>query len=99
MRLAARTDKNQTEIVKMARSFGASVQHLHTIGKGCPDILVGFRGKNFLWEIKDGSKPPSKQKLTRDEMDWHYAWQGSVQIITCVDDVIAILSKVPTSYA
>lgn len=31
---AARVDQNQAEIVAALRKAGASVQHLHTIGKG-----------------------------------------------------------------
>jgi hypothetical protein len=47
------------------------VQPLHTIGQGCPDLLVGYRGKWSLIELKDGSKPPSQRKLTVDELEWH----------------------------
>ncbi|HJP47915.1 hypothetical protein [Acinetobacter venetianus] len=46
MRRAAKIDANQTEIVKALRKFGASVQSLASTGKGCPDLLVGFRGMN-----------------------------------------------------
>ena len=47
-----RVDMNQPEIVADLRGIGATVQHLHMVGKGCPDILVGFRGNNWLFEIK-----------------------------------------------
>jgi hypothetical protein len=57
MRRAARTDSNQTEIVATLRSLGCSVQMLHAVGAGCPDLLIGIDGQNLLLEIKDGSKP------------------------------------------
>lgn len=83
----AKTDTNQTEIVLALRSVGASVQCLHTIGKGCPDLLVGYRGQNFLLEVKRG-----KAKLTGDEPDWHEAWQGQVAIVRDVAEALSVLS-------
>ena len=70
MRRAARIDRNQPDIIKALRYAGATVQPTHTLGKGCPDLLVGFRGENFLLEIKDGRKSPSHRKLTNDETTW-----------------------------
>ena len=84
-----RVDANQSEIVKVFRSFGYTVQTLHTVGKGCPDILVGNAGGNFLVEIKDGSKFPSQRKLTPDEKEWHENWRGQVVIIESIKDVMA----------
>jgi hypothetical protein len=82
MRLAANADSNQPEIVKQLRSVGVSVQCLHSMGKGVPDLLCGFRGKNALLELKDGSKPPSAQRLTTDERDWHAKWAGQVAVVS-----------------
>lgn len=89
-----RTDGNQTEIVETFRALGASVQHLHIVGKGCPDILVGYMGINSLIEIKDGSKPPSKQALTKEEAEWHDSWRGQVAIISTTDQAIEYLRKI-----
>jgi hypothetical protein len=66
-----RTDANQPAIVKALRKAGAFVQSLHTVGSGCPDLLV-IRGEVMrLLEVKDGSKPPSGRLLTEAESDWH----------------------------
>ena len=97
MRRIARTDSNQKEIVKALRGAGASVQHLHTLGKGCPDILVGFNGKNFLMEIKDGTKPHTKRSLTQLEREWHQHWQGQVTVLQSVVDALAILGIEPNT--
>jgi|GEM_PF-5567154 len=59
MRRSARIDRNQPEIVEALRKLGASVQPLHTAHDGIPDLLVGYQGRNFLLEVKDGTKPPS----------------------------------------
>ena len=96
MRRAAKVDANQKQIVEALRRVGCSVTHLHAVGSGCPDLLVGFRGKNILIEVKDGKKPPSKQKLTPDQIVWHSEWNGQVAVVNCVDDAIqAVIGKRP----
>ena len=93
MRRAAKVDDNQKSIVTALRRVGFSVLSLATIGKGCPDIVVGSNGKNFLFEIKDGSKPECKRKLTPDEIAWHEAWKGQVHTVLCAEEIIAIVLK------
>lgn len=83
-----RIDANQPEIVQELREAGVSIQHLHSVGHGCPDILAGFRGQNYLFEIKDGNKPPSKRKLTPDEEEWHLSWNGQVIVIHSAEDAL-----------
>ena len=55
MRRAAKVDANQAEIVQALRQIGAVVQSLAAVGNGCPDLLVGYRNRLFLLELKDGS--------------------------------------------
>lgn len=73
----ARVDANQPDIVEALRAAGARVQHIHIIGHGCPDILVAFRGRWYVAEIKD-----SRGQLTPDEVRWHedFSVQGPVHI-------------------
>ena len=92
MRRAAKIDANQTEIRKALRQVGASVQSLASTGKGCPDLLVGFRGVNWLLEIKDGQKVKSARKLTDDQVVWHESWRGRVYIVESVDQAISLLN-------
>ncbi len=93
VRRAAKIDANQTEIVKALRQVGASVQSLASTGKGCPDLLVGFRGVNWLLEIKDGQKVKSARKLTPDQVEWHESWCGQVHVIENIDQAIKLISK------
>jgi hypothetical protein len=86
---AAKVDANQKEIVEALRSIGATVQHLHAVAQGCPDLLVGRQGVNYLLEIKDGAKPPSGRKLTSDQVVWHSLWQGAAVVVKSVDEAIA----------
>ena len=91
MRQASKVDRNQAEIVKALRQAGATVQPLHAVGQGCPDLLVGWRGMNILIEVKDGSKSPSRRKLTGDQVDWHRMWTGQVDVVETVDQAIDLL--------
>lgn len=90
-RRAARVDDNQPEIVRAFQRMGATVQHLHAVGGGCPDLCVGFRGVNLFVEVKDGSKPPSARKLTPSQSEWHAAWKGQVAIVSSVEEAIDLL--------
>ena len=94
MRRAARVDANQPDIVKGLRAVGASVAHIHMVGQGLPDIIVGFRGVNYLLEIKDENKPPSKRRLTPDEKDWHDNWRGSVHVVNNEDEALRVIGAI-----
>lgn len=94
MRRKARIDANQPKIVKALRAVGASVAHIHMVGGGLPDIIVGYRGVNYLMEIKDGSKPPSKRRLTLDEQSWHDNWWGSVVVVNNEDEALRAIGAI-----
>lgn len=93
MRRRAKIDKNQPEIVKCLRDAGATVQSLSQMGHGVPDLLVGWRGKNFLFEVKDPNAQKCDRQLTDDEKAWHFGWCGQVEVVQFVEDVIRILDK------
>ena len=92
MARAKRIDDNQRAIVKALRSIpGCTVESLAAVGKGVPDLLCGFRGRNYLIEIKDGEKSPSRRKLTPAQVDWHQQWCGTVHIVTCYNDALEVI--------
>lgn len=93
MRRAARTDANQQEIVHGLRQSGCTVLDLSAVGCGCPDILVGRAGHNWLFEIKDGSKPPSARKLTIPEQAFFAMWRGNVQVVKSLDEAIDAINQ------
>lgn len=94
MRRAAKVDDNQADIVAALRYVGCSVTSLASVGRGFPDIIVGYDGKNYLMEIKDGNKPPSKRRLTPDEQAWQEAWRGQVAVVTSVEDAFMVMGFV-----
>jgi len=81
--MAKRVDSNQAEIVAALRKAGATVQDLHTIGKGCPDILVGYHGKNYIMEIKTAGG-----KFTKSEIKWHENWEGNFTTVSTSDSAL-----------
>ena len=91
MRRAAKVDANQADIVAALRMAGATVQPLHAVGKGCPDLLVGYQRVNYLLEVKDGSKVPSAQKLTEDQVEWHELWRGRSAVVNDVKSALTAI--------
>lgn len=88
---AKRTDDNQQEIVDQLRQLGVSVRHLHMVGDGCPDLLLGLRKLNFLIELKDSKKPPSKKKLTEDEQKFFDSWKGQVNKCETLEEILKVI--------
>jgi hypothetical protein len=75
----ARRDKNEPAIVDALEAFGASVIRSDAI-----DLIVGFRGKNFLLEVKSADnaalKDSQKKLLSK--------WAGDYKVVHCIDDAI-----------
>ena len=93
MRTAARRDDGENEIVKALRQAGAVVRVV-TQGDGIPDLLVGYNGFTILMEVKDGTKPPSKRKLTEAEEKFFAEWDGGMLVIVnSVDEAIETLNR------
>ena len=92
MSYASRTDRNQARVVKMLREIGCSVCLLHAVGGGVPDLLVGHRGHNYLLEVKDGDKPPSRRKLNKLQQAWHGAWRGQVDVVESGEEAVSLVT-------
>jgi hypothetical protein len=86
VRRAAKIDKGQQEIVEALRKAGASVTSLAEVGDGCPDLLVGFAGRNYLIEVKGpGATFTPKQKR------WHAAWGGVAHVARSANEALYII--------
>ena len=94
MRRAAKVDANQAEIVAGLRAIGATVQPLHMVGAGCPDLLVGWRGKNYLLEVKDFNASITDRKLRPSQVEWHDGWEGHVATVTTVRAALFVIGAV-----
>ena len=94
---AAKIDSNQVEIISYLRDKGCKVLHLHTL-KNCCDALVGYRGKLFLIEIKDGKKPKSQRQLTDGEKKFFAEWVDyPLFIVQSIEDCETILKTIELS--
>lgn len=84
-----RIDANQPAIVAALRNAGCSVAVTSDLGRGFPDLVVGRGGLTYLLEVKDGSKPASKRRLTEAEARFHASWLGHVAIVETEAEALA----------
>lgn len=82
----AKRDANELEIVAGLRKIGCGVLHLSA--GGVPDLLVSFKNKLYLFEVKT-----KKGKLTEDQVKFHETWKGTIYIIKSLDEAIEILNN------
>lgn len=90
----SKVDANHAAIVQALRDVGASVQSLAEVGKGCPDILAGFRGVNFVLEVKRPDAAKKRRELDGVQRAWHDGWRGSVHVVLSVDDALRVIGSV-----
>lgn len=90
MTFAKKVDKNQVNVVKALRDYGAQVYHLHTVAHGMPDIMVCYADQTILMEIKDGAD----KKLTPDQIKLFAGWQGGpLYRVNSVQEAIEVLKS------
>ena len=91
-RWSAKNDSNQAEIVKDLRKLGISVMLFKH------DIIIGFRGKNYLIEIKNpeyaqskktGKVKESSKRDSQKKLD--IEWQGQRGYCFTLDDVLRVI--------
>jgi len=92
-RRAARVDKNQREIVKALRSIPGV-----TVETGHDDILVGYRGRTYWFEIKAPRAIGADGRVKRSEMtDSEVArlegWAGHYSIASSIDDILSTIKR------
>ena len=91
---AAKVDVTQSEIVKALKGAGATVQHLHSVGQGCPDLLAGYRGRNWLIECKPNVGSPSRRNLRANQQEWHDGWKGHVAVCETPEAALAVIGAI-----
>jgi hypothetical protein len=62
---------------------------LYEVGNGCPDIVVGCGGKNFMIEIKteDG-------ELNEKEKDWFENWKGDAKVCRTIAEALRYIGAI-----
>ncbi len=83
-----KVDKNQKDVVKALRDYGASVFLLHTVGGGIPDLMVCYADQTILIEVKDGAD----KKLTPQQITLFANWMGGpLHRVNSVQESIEVL--------
>ena len=95
MRRAAKVDENQRAIVKALRAIPGM-----TVEVGHDDILVGFKGRTFWFEVK---RPEAVSKrvnevlasqITESERKRWEEWAGHYRIVWSIDQILADIGAV-----
>jgi hypothetical protein len=82
MRLAAKRDSNEAEIVAALLDAGATVERLND--PALPDLLVGYKGLNWLLEVKT-----ARGRLTKAQQAWWAKpWAGQRAIVRTPDEAL-----------
>lgn len=89
MRRASRIDENHAAIVRALREVGCSVLSLAALGHGAPDLLVGFRGRNVLVEVK---RP--KGKLNDQQEAFRWLWRGDLCVVRSIEEALLVVGVV-----
>jgi hypothetical protein len=86
---AKRADATQPAIVEALRKVGVSVEHLHEVGKGMPDLLLCVRGETLLMECKVPG-----EKLNKQQIDFIVSWPGRVEVVHSPEEALrCVLGK------
>jgi hypothetical protein len=80
----AKRDANEGEIITALRRVGASVQPLSI--PNVPDMIVGFRGRNFLLEVKT-----AKGREETGQVEWAQLWSGQRAVVRTVGEAFAAI--------
>jgi hypothetical protein len=83
-----RVDENQRTITHTFIAMGASVLNLSTVGRGCPDLLIGYRGVSCLVEVKSSDKSTYTEPQVKFMQEWR---GGPVSRVDSVDAAIRLI--------
>lgn len=75
------TDHNQAEIVSALRDLGVSILITSRVGRGFPDLICGYRGRNCLLEIKNPQTAYGRKGAAPNQQQWADEWQGEKPIV------------------
>ena len=88
---ARRVDANLSQVVDEFRQLGCSV---NVRNDDLADLDVGFAGRSVIVEVKDGRKPPSARKLTKNQIDKRKTWTGGIQLVENLGHVYEVAAAV-----
>lgn len=78
MRWAAKLDANHNEVREHLEKNGYTCFSTAQLGHDFPDLIVARDKFTGLVEVKDGSKPPSRRKVSHGQESFRKTWPGIV---------------------
>lgn len=82
---AASVDLNQQEIIDALKKIGCDVLDI-----GMPvDLLVGYRARNFLLEVKR----PGEKPRTDTQKTFLADWKGQVRVVETAEEAITLVTQ------
>lgn len=79
-----RRDANESAIIDALRAVGATVEQLS--GPNVPDLLVGYRGANWLFEVKT-----PKGKESDGQKSWSLGWMGTGYVVRSPEQALELI--------
>ena len=86
---AQRVDDNQSLIIDQLRNMGVSVAPRHD------DLFVGFRGKNYWFEVKNPAVcfnadgiTYKKGAIKESQMKLRRTWRGHYSVVTHIEQIL-----------
>jgi hypothetical protein len=96
-RRANRKDANHAAIVRLLQQVGAHVIDAAAAPTLGFDLLVVYRGRTYIMEIKDGSKPPCERQLTPNEQEQQAALARhgvEYHVVLSEDDALRVIGAI-----
>ena len=82
----SRSDSNHVEIASRLRLHpGVSVWETQDVGGGFGDVVVGYAGRNWMFEIK---RPGHEGELTAAENLFRERWHGHYAVVSSVEQIL-----------
>lgn len=94
-------DQGQQEAIALVRDLPASVEITTGLGRGKPDLIVGFQGLTTWVEFKREEKTAAQKRLRASQTDWLKTWRGSPVLVVdngmdLVQALITLDMRTPT---
>jgi len=81
MKYGVKKDANHNEVVDALKKAGAYVLDMSHVGRGFPDLIVGFQSKTILMEIKNSKTSYGKKGLNKNQLKWKEHWLGGAYCV------------------
>lgn len=87
---AAKTDDNQADLVRELNLVPGVTAY---VIEEPVDLLVGYRARNFLFEVKQEHCKNWQSARTQKQKDFLRDWQGQVRVVSTFDEIWDVLQK------